>query len=132
MEISLTHNFYADAKKLYERRGATMTHKTKTEFYKQYGMTMADMGRRVGVSKECIRIRFKNGKKVDGPKNIKGAGAGRKAETYEGKTIREWAKELNVPIGQMYYRIREHNDPRFKTRHFVWTKNQHKNADKNL
>ena len=107
-----------------------MTHKTKnaTEFYKQYGMTMAEMGRRTGVSKEAIRLRFKNGKKVDGP-NMKGAGAGRKAKIYEGKTIQEWAKELNVPIGRIYYRIREHNDPRFKTRHFVWTKNQHKNTE---
>ena len=92
-----------------------MTHKIKTEFYKQYGMTMAEMGRRLGVSKECVRIRFKNGKKVDGP-NIKGAGAGRKAETYEGKTIREWAKELNVSIGSMTYRIGECNDPHYLPR----------------
>ena len=92
-----------------------MTHKTKnaTEFYKQYGMTMAEMGRRTGVSKEAIRLRFKNGKKVDGP-NMKGAGAGRKAKIYEGKTIQEWAKELNVPIGQMYHRISYHNDPHYQ------------------
>ena len=72
-----------------------MTHKTKnaTEFYKQYGMTMAEMGRRTGVSKEAIRLRFKNGKKVDGPIM---KGGGRKAKPYEGKTIKECSNWANV------------------------------------
>ena len=33
-------------------------------FYKQYGMTMAEMGRRVGITKEAIRKRFIRGRDV--------------------------------------------------------------------
>tara|TARA_R110000824_G_scaffold43061_4_gene126117 strand:+ start:4761 stop:5402 length:642 start_codon:yes stop_codon:yes gene_type:complete len=33
----------------------------RTPFYKQYGMTITEMGRRVGVSKEAIRRRYKSG-----------------------------------------------------------------------
>ena len=75
-----------------------------TEFYRQYGMTMAEMGRRSGVSKEGIRKRFARGKPVDGPNR---AGGGRPAKTYEGKTRREWAKELNVPLGSVLYRLKQ-------------------------
>ena len=32
-----------------------------TPFYKQYGITMAEAGRRMGVSKEAIRRRYKLG-----------------------------------------------------------------------
>ena len=45
---------------------------THTAFYRQYGMTMAEMGRRCGVSKECVRKRFARGKRVDAP-NSQGA-----------------------------------------------------------
>ena len=88
-------------------------HWKKSPFYKQYGMTMAEMGRRVGVSRECVRRRLANGKKVDGPNNKS------KAKTFEGKTIREWAKELNVSIGAMTYRIRDRNDPHYLPKKIV-------------
>ena len=79
----------------------------QTEFYKQYGITGAEMARRVGITKEAVRRRFVKGLKVDDPINKS------KAETFEGKTIREWAKELNVSIGSMTYRIKECKSPHY-------------------
>jgi predicted DNA-binding protein YlxM (UPF0122 family) len=35
-----------------------------TEFYRKYGVSMAEMGRKVGVSKEAIRLRVKRGTNV--------------------------------------------------------------------
>jgi predicted DNA-binding protein YlxM (UPF0122 family) len=32
-----------------------------TEFYRKYKVSMAEMGRKVGVSKEAIRLRVKRG-----------------------------------------------------------------------
>ena len=71
-----------------------------TDFYKQYGMTMAEMARRSGVTRECIRRRYRRGIPVDGPSR---AAEGRSLKTYEGKTRREWARELNVPLGMVSF-----------------------------
>jgi hypothetical protein len=35
-----------------------------TEFYRKYGVSMAEMGRRVGISREAIRRRFIRGRDV--------------------------------------------------------------------
>ncbi len=40
-----------------------------TEFYRRYGVSMAEMGRRTGVSKEAIRLRFLRGGDVTKPGN---------------------------------------------------------------
>ena len=50
-----------------------------TDFYKQYGMTMAEMARRSGVTRECIRRRYRRGIRVDGPNRAYNGGA-RKSE----------------------------------------------------
>ena len=94
----------------------TKQYKLTTEFYRQYGMTMAEMARRSGVTKECVRKRFARGKPVDAPYGQ--WSGGRKAKIHEGKTIQEWAEELNVSICQMTYRILECRDPHYQPRKY--------------
>ena len=42
----------------------------KSPFYKQYGMSMAEMGKRLGISRECVRQRVIRGVDVTNPKKI--------------------------------------------------------------
>ena len=89
----------------------TKKYATNTEFYRCYGMTMADMARRCGVTRECIRLRFARGKPVDGPDRSFSARKAKRAKMYAGKTIKEWAEELDVSIASAYYQIVECSDP---------------------
>jgi hypothetical protein len=115
-----------------------------TSFYRQYGMSMAEMGRRSGVTKECIRLRYQRGKPVDAPygqwaggrplktyegKTIQDGAGGRKAKIHQGKTIQEWAKELNVSICQMTYRILECRDPHYQPRKYRLKQRQKSSSD---
>ena len=77
-----------------------------TSFYRQYGITMAEMARRSGVTKECIRKRYQRGIRVDGPNRAE-ARRTTTLKLYEGKTRREWARELNVPLGSVLYRLKQ-------------------------
>ena len=56
----------AKTKARYEKLKKLLPHPwfKKNSFYKQYGMTMTEMGRKVGVSKEAIRLRVKKGRDV--------------------------------------------------------------------
>jgi len=43
----------------------------RSDFFKEYGMTMEEMGKKVGISREAIRRRFVRGIQVDLPKKVK-------------------------------------------------------------
>ena len=83
-------------------------HWKKSPFYKQYGMNMAEMGRRIGISKEAVRRRFKKGLKVDAP--IKKP-VPLNDRVYKGKTYGEWAKELKCSKEVIEWRIKHNNNP---------------------
>ena len=89
----------------------TKQYATNTEFYRCYGMTMADMARRCGVTRECVRLRFARGKPVDAPNMSHSVLKRKRAKMYAGKTIKEWAEELDVSIASAYYQIVKCSDP---------------------